>query len=336
MYRELFTIPFTNLTIKGYGLMMVLGFLSAVWLIRKLSKKITPDSQMITNAALYSLIAGVSGARLFYVIHYHKEFFGSAGNFVKIFFIWDGGLELLGGVILAIIVIYSYLRYHKLPIRQYLDILAIALLLALSIGRIGCFLSGCCFGKPCDVPWAVQFPYGSNAYISQVTADPERGRDKPYIELSEDFFGYSDEHGNYYNGLKPYELLTPEQQAVVGKGGNRQCLPVHPTQLYSSFCAAINCLLLLLFWNRSRNPKNKGKLFANEGSTFSLMFILYGITRFIIEIFRDDNPFEYGWWTLYRGGTISQNLCIYIFIIGIVFMLLLQFFKPSGKPSNPK
>ena len=64
MYPELFEIPFTHVTLKSYGLMMVIGFLAAVFLIRHLSRNITPDPQLITNAALYSLIGGVVGARL--------------------------------------------------------------------------------------------------------------------------------------------------------------------------------------------------------------------------------------------------------------------------------
>ena len=60
MHPELFKIPFTPLTVQSYGLMMVIGFLSAVYLIRRLSRNITPDQQLITNAALYSLIAGVA------------------------------------------------------------------------------------------------------------------------------------------------------------------------------------------------------------------------------------------------------------------------------------
>ena len=75
MYPELFKIPFTDLTVKSYGLMIVIGFLVAVSLIRRLSRDITPNSQSITNAALYALIGGVAGARLFYVVHYFDQFF---------------------------------------------------------------------------------------------------------------------------------------------------------------------------------------------------------------------------------------------------------------------
>ncbi len=325
MHPELFTIPFTTLTVKSYGLMMVIGFLVAVFVIRRLSRNITPDPQMITNASLYFLIAGIVGARVFFVIHYFNLF---KDNLLSVFAIWQGGLELLGGVIGALGVVILYMRYHKLPIRRYLDILAIGLMLALALGRIGCFLNGCCFGKPSELPWAVRFPYGSYSYLSQVEPDPGRNRAAPRIKLPDDFFGYFDNKGVWQEGLKPYGLLSPQQKEMVTTGPYRS-LPVHPTQLYSSANAAIIAMVLFIFWRRSQSGP-AGKLFARPGSTFSLMFILYGVTRFFIEFLRDDNPFEHGRWDLYQGGTISQNLGIYMFILGVVLMLVFQKMRPDG------
>ena len=330
MHPELFEIPFIHLTIKSYGLMMVIGFLLAVSLIRHLSRDITPDPQLITNAALYSLIGGVVGARLFYVVHYWEHF---KDNWPSVFAIWQGGLEILGGVILAVTIIFLYLCYHKLPIRRYLDILAIGLLLALVFGRIGCFINGCCFGKPTNLPWAVRFPYGSHACYSQVNADLARNRPEPQLQLPREYFSHVDANGLSYP--KPYEDLTQEQKAEVTKGKYR-CLPVHPTQLYSSAIGGILCLILYLFWRRSQNPpgsKSHNRLFAKPGQIFSLMFILYGISRFFIEFLRNDNPFEYSWWAIYKGGTVSQNLGIYMTIFGLVLMIIFQRMKSKALKS---
>ena len=321
MYPELFEIPFIHLTVKSYGLMMVVGFLSAISLIRHLSRNITPSPHLITNAALYSLIAGVAGARLFYVIHHFDQF---QGRLHSVFAIWQGGLELLGGVILAISVIFFYLWYHKLPIRRYLDILAVGLMLALAFG---CFLNGCCFGKPTELPWAVRFPYASHAYKSQIYWNPKRNRPLPQLKLPPVFSIYNNnENGIPPEALKHYEQLTPEQKNMVDKGPYR-CLPVHPTELYSSVNAAFLCLILYLFRRRSQRAaksKNIRKLFSKPGCTFGLMFVLYGITRFFIEFLRDDNPFERAWWAIYRGGTVSQNFGIYMAILGLVLMLIFQ------------
>ncbi|MFC1780908.1 prolipoprotein diacylglyceryl transferase [Planctomycetota bacterium] len=313
MRPELFELPVIHLTIKSYGLMMVIGFLVTVTLIRRLSRSFTDDPQLITNAALYSLIGGVIGARLFYVIHYFEQFQSEP---FRVFAIWNGGLELLGGVIVAITVILSYLIYHKQPVRRYLDVLAVGLMVALAFGRIGCFLNGCCWGKPTDLPWAVRFPYGSLAYYSQINPDQGRNRQEPYLQLPQDYFSYIDENGKGY--LLPLNELSEKQQMEVTKGQYR-CLPVHPTQLYSSISAAFVSFLLYLIWRRSE--KNKEKRFAQPGSTFSMMFILYGIMRISMEFLRDDNPFEFD------GLTISQNIGISMIAAGLVFLTMFELMK---------
>ena len=328
MHPKLFEIPFIHLTVWTYGPMLVIGFLSAVFIIRRLSRDITPDPQLITNAALYSLIAGVVGSRLFYVVH-HFDLFRE--DLPSVFAVWKGGLELLGGVLLAITIITLYLRYHKLPIHRYLDILAIGLMLALAFGRIGCFLRGCCFGRPTNLPWAVCFPYGSDPYYSQVYPNLQRNRAEPQLKLSPDFFEYTEKNGLWYSALKPYENLTEEQKYMVDKGPYR-CLPVHPTQLYESAIALVYCFMLYLFWLRSDNAdksKNTNKLLIKPGSTFALMFISYGIARFLIELLRDDNPFEID------SLTISQIICIAGIGVGVVLMAIFNRAKPEpAKPAS--
>jgi len=320
MFPELFEIPFIHQTPKSYGLMMVIGFLVCVSLIRYLSRDFTPNPQLITNAALYSLVGGIVGARLFYVLHYPDKF---RSNPLEIFAIWQGGLELAGGVLAAIIVILFYLRYHKLPIRRYLDVLAVGLMLILVFGRIGCFLNGCCYGKPTELPWGVRFPYYSFAYLSQIGPDLDRNRSEPQLELPDEFFSYTDEKGVKYSGLKPYQYLTVKQKIEVTEGKYR-CLPVHPTQLYSSGIAAFWCLMLYLFWRRTKKAElsgNSGKFFIKPGYTFALMFIVYGITRFLMEYLRDDNPFEFD------GLTISQNIGIAMVVLGVILMAIFNAMK---------
>jgi phosphatidylglycerol:prolipoprotein diacylglycerol transferase len=329
MHRVFFRIPFTPLTVWSYGLMMVIAFLSAVYIIRRLSRDITPDPQLITNAALYSLIAGVVGARLFHIVHYFNTTY--RGNLLSVFAIWQGGLELLGGVILAISVIFFYMMYHKLPKRRYLDVLAIGLMSALAFGRIGCFLNGCCFGKPTNLSWAVRFPYDSPPYRSQVSPDLQRNRPEPRLELPRDFFGYVDEEEQWYMGLRPYKYLMLDQKDLIDSGQYR-CLPVHPTQLYASFTGVVLGFILYFFWRRSQKAgrsRSRRRLFAKPGCTFALMFILYGIFRFLIEFIRDDNPFENSWWAIYKGATISQNIAIYMVIFGVILMVIFQKMKPD-------
>jgi prolipoprotein diacylglyceryltransferase len=116
-------------------------------------------------------------------------------------------------------------------------------------------------------------------------------------------------------------------------------LRIHPTQLYSSANAALLCLLLYLFWRRSQRAAGSGDtrmLLIRPGQIFALAFILYGITRFLIEYLRDDNPFEYAWWAIYKGGTVSQNLSIYLVILGVILMVIFQIVEIKSTIGNRK
>ncbi len=328
MFPELFEVPFIHTRFNLYGTMIVLGFLAAVLLMRSLARKSGDNPEYITNMALYALIAGIVGARIFYVFHHFEQF---RGRPFSVFALWNGGLEFVGGVILGTVVLLCCLTYKKLSIRKCLDILSIGLLLALAVGRIGCFLgNGCCFGKPADLPWSVRFPYNSDAYRSQIYPNPDRKRPRPYIDLPAEYFGYLGEDGKtwfptnernkHLAPVKPLELLTPAQKYDVTKGKYR-CLPIHPTQLYSSIDAFAICAVLLFFWRKFNR-----KL---PGCTFFLMFIMYGTMRFFIEFLRDGNPFEYAWWAIYKGATISQNIGIYMVIVGLPLFII--FYKIAKK-----
>jgi phosphatidylglycerol:prolipoprotein diacylglycerol transferase len=325
MHPELFQIPFLHLTIKSYGLMMVVGFLAAVTVIRYLSRPFTANPIHITNAALYSLIAGIAGARAFFVVHYFDTFRDAP---LSVFAIWNGGLELVGGVLLAIVVIVFYIWYHKLPMRHYLDVLAVGLMAALVFGRVGCFLNGCCYGRPAELPWAVQFPYGSFSYRSQVRPDLERNRLQPYVPLPEEYFGYTDEQGVHMD-LKPWKYLTPQQKELVTTGPYH-ALAVHPTQLYSSASAVLLGLILYGLWRRSQRAERVGRypFLTKPGSVFALVFILYGIMRFIMESIRDDNPFEMA------GLTISQLLCLPLIVLGMALVVFYAVSQPEPVPAS--
>lgn len=319
MHPELFEIPFLHISVKSYGTLMVIGFLAAVWLMRRMMKSRGQNPDRISNIAMYALLCGITGARVFYVIHYHDQF---AGRPMEAFAVWRGGLELLGGVIAAIGFVWFYLWKYKLPKRLYLDILAVGLMVGVGFGRLGCLMNGCCYGKCTDVPWAIQFPYGSPAFDNQIKPDEKRNRPEPLIDLPAEYFGWFDTNGEwipatetnkYDANLKPKKLLTDKQKEAVTQGPYRT-LPVHPTQIYSSIGAFILAGVLYGLWRLLGRRK--------PGITLSCMFILYGPWRFFVETLRDDNPFEKAWWTLYKGGTVSQNIGIYMFIIGVILLTI--------------
>lgn len=325
MHPEIIELPFLDMTVKSYGLMLVIGFLLAVFVIRRLSKEITPDPDLITNAALYSLIAGIVGARIFYVVHYWEKF---KDNLLSIFAVWEGGLELLGGVVLAMTVLVFYMIYHKLPVRKYLDVLAVGLMIALAFGRIGCFLNGCCYGKPTSMPWGVEFPYGSYPYSSAALPDADRGRDEAYMQLPEDYYiEYYDDEGELRKALKAKDDLTPGQLEAIKS--EYVCVDLHPTQLYSSFDAGLISFILFLFWRRSQKWEGK-RILTKPGQVFGLMLVFYSIHRFLMEFLRDDNPFELD------GLTISQLISMGLFVLGVLLLAVFHKMRYNPKQQDDK
>jgi len=316
MHPELFEIPFLHQTVKSWGVMVVIGFLAAMWVMRRMIRRVGENPDWVSNAALYALIAGVIGARIFYVVHHFDQF---RGRLLSTLAIWEGGVEFRGGVLAALAVLCIYLITQKRSLLLYFDILAVGLMVGLGFGRIGCFFSGCCYGKQTTAPCGIRFPYDSTVYNSQIRPNPNRDRQQPHLDLPAEFYGMPspdgstwlplDESNKQLGYLKPFDQLTPQQQQQVTKGPYR-CRKVHPTQFYASANAFLLAVILYGLWRRF------GPL--RPGAVSGIMLILYGITRFGLEILRDDNPFEYEWWMLYQGGTISQNMGIYLVFFGIV------------------
>ncbi len=156
MHPILFT--FGGIKITCFGVMAASGFMAASFLLlanRKL-RGLTADN--INDITIYSIISGILGARLFYVVQFWSEF---KDNPIQIFRVDQGGLVFYGGLIAAFSTIYFYCKKKNLSFLGVIDLLAPSLALGHAFGRIGCFLNGCCFGRPSDLPWAVEFPVGS-------------------------------------------------------------------------------------------------------------------------------------------------------------------------------
>lgn len=180
MHPELFTLP-GGYTIKTYGFFMMLGFLSGVWLAMRRAQRVKADPDVVLDLGFLSLLFGVGGARVFYVIHYWPQFADAPNLLLAIVDVTKGGLEFLGGFLgaFAAISVYAWLKTRKgrpISIRLYLDILAPSAMWGLAFGRLGCFFNGCCFGSVClasgggheaQFPWAVEFPFGSPAFVRQ-------------------------------------------------------------------------------------------------------------------------------------------------------------------------
>ncbi len=153
MHPVLFKIGPT--TVYAYGFFMAAAFFIAYFMAQKKADVLGLSRGAVSDLFFILLLSGVAGARLFYVLQHPEEY---RGQWVRVWMIQEGGLVWYGGFLTAALTGILVAWFRKWPILKWADFLAPYLSLGQAIGRIGCFLNGCCFGKPCDLPWAVRFP----------------------------------------------------------------------------------------------------------------------------------------------------------------------------------
>lgn len=272
MLRELIRIPYFDVTLYSFGLMLVLGCWLALELAKSLSRRSGINPEHFANICILALLSGVVGARLSHVLENFGEYFGKDGEgLLAAFNIREGGLTYYGGVILATPVCIWYALKNGIPIRRGMDIIAPTLMVGLALGRVGCFLNGCCWGDVCDKPWAVTFPYDSPAYESHL----KKGLIPPppaelLIEDPRDPL--------HARPATADQLRKNPQLAALAKTLRSQ--PVHPTQLYSTLAALLVCGACVAFYSLGPAP----------GRVFALMMVLEGGARFTIETLRVEPP----------------------------------------------
>ena len=150
MYPVLLRIG--TFAIHTYGLFVALGLAAAVILFTYQGKRSGLKEETLLGFSFWVIISGIVGARLSYVVSDLSWFLKHPG---KILLFWQGGLALQGGVLFAILGALTYTHRHHLSFWRIADIAAPPIALGLSIGRIGCFLNGCCYGRP----WLVGFVF---------------------------------------------------------------------------------------------------------------------------------------------------------------------------------
>lgn len=341
-----------GLPIRGYGVMLLLAVIAGVGLSAWRAKRIGFDPEVILSLAMWLFIAGIVGARLFFVIEYWDTFQrGTAGETLRAMLsVTKGGLVVYGAMLAGGAALVAFVYRYKVPGFVLADIIAPGVVLGMAIGRIGCFLNGCCYGGACDLPWAVQFPTGSPAFLEQA-ADGElylQGmRLKPplsgaaVIDAVEPKSA-AEEHGliagqkvESINGqpvatgheanlalLEAYGSNKPLVLKVAGQPkpfswqvkSPPRSNPVHPAQLYSAIDAFLLCLLLLA-WDPYRQ---------REGELTAITLTLHPISRFLLEIIRVDEAPVFG-----TSMSISQNISLGI-LLGAVVCWFVVLKRPKG------
>jgi len=162
MHPTLLTIG--PLTLRVYGLMLALSFFLGMMLAAQRARNRGIDHRHIYDLSLVILICAVVGSRLFHFIFHYSEYAAHGDPWVQLLRIWDGGLMLFGGFILALVGSLVYLWRKKLPVWEITDIVAPSVGLGLGLTRIGCFFNGCCFGRATDSWLGMVFPQNSPVY----------------------------------------------------------------------------------------------------------------------------------------------------------------------------
>jgi phosphatidylglycerol:prolipoprotein diacylglycerol transferase len=250
---------------------LALGITS--WLLLRRCDKSGLNTSQAAVATLLAIVGGLVSARIYYLLHHyhyvleHKE----------VIFRFGAGIASWGAYIGGLLIFVLYLHFKKQDVLKYLDVLASVLGLGPFFIRWACFLNGCCFGTPTDLPWAVRYPApGSFAWRSHV-------------------------------------------EAGLVSSGETFSLPVHPVQIYLSLLGLFNFVLASLFWK---------KFAGYRGATFLFYWLVYGISRFLLEFLRGDVPR----YTPF-GYTLSQ-LVILIVLCAVMAGSWILFRNHSGETSK--
>lgn len=148
---------FGEFTVYWYGVLAAAGFLVAFWSSCRRAPREGFSPEVIMDLAPWLIGGAIVGARLFFVITRWREDFASR-PFWEIFALRRSGLVWYGGLIGASLATIVYARVRRAPLWKLADVIAPGIALGHVFGRIGCLMTGCCYGRPTELPWAIRFP----------------------------------------------------------------------------------------------------------------------------------------------------------------------------------
>ena len=157
MHPEAFKV--FGFTIYWYGIFAAIGFLAAFWTGSRRAARENLPKEAIMNLAPWIIFGAIIGARLLYVMTFWKDEFAGKPLY-HIVTIGRSGLVYYGGLIGASLGTIIYCWKNRLPLWKVADVMAPSVALGHAFGRIGCLMTGCCYGRSCSVPWAIHFPEG--------------------------------------------------------------------------------------------------------------------------------------------------------------------------------
>jgi phosphatidylglycerol---prolipoprotein diacylglyceryl transferase len=161
-----------SLPIYWYGVLLALAFVVGLWTASRRGVRDGLNPEIIVDAGTWLILGTLVGARLLYVVTYWREQFADQ-PWTEVFMVRHGGLVFYGGLIGASVALLLYVRLKRLAVWKLADALAPSIPLGYALGRVGCLMFGCCYGRPTDLPWAIHFPsdhatHGAGVHPTQV------------------------------------------------------------------------------------------------------------------------------------------------------------------------
>jgi len=151
------------LKIYSWGFMVAVAFIAATILAAKEAKRKKTDHEKIYSLLIYIIIGAIIGSRIGYLLFD----LNNIANLLDIFKFWEGGMSFHGGFIGGILFGFLYIKKNKLNFWKTADICTPSIPLAQAIGRIGCFLRGCCYGIETALPWGISY-LGETRHPTQI------------------------------------------------------------------------------------------------------------------------------------------------------------------------
>jgi phosphatidylglycerol---prolipoprotein diacylglyceryl transferase len=330
-----------GLPIRGYGTMLLAAVIVGVGLAVHRARCMGVDQEMVLSMAFWMFIGGIVGARAFYVIEYWNHFRYAPNPLLAVLKINEGGLVVYGSLIGGGLAMVVFVRKHRLPFLALGDLIMPSLVLGQAIGRIGCFLNGCCFGGLCLLPWAVTFP-------AAATADRDSPPHKQQIVLGQVYGIFVAADGRTGEELDRSPIvaaveadspaaaqgLTAGQRIVRIDGRATDTLGEAQDALVSGFFAGQPLSLVTetgtyslepLPGTRDRSrPVHPTQIYSaidagllclfllayypfrrRDGELVALALTIHPIMRFLLEVIRTDESSIFG-----TGLSISQNVSL--------------------------
>jgi phosphatidylglycerol:prolipoprotein diacylglycerol transferase len=149
-------ISFGDFFLPAYGVLVALGFLAGLAVTLKLARRAGLDAEKIGNLAVYCALTGLAGAKLLMFVFDFNYYSTHPEKIFSLETLLSAGVYY-GGFLAALGFAWFYVRRERLPWLAVADALAPGVALGHTVGRLGCFAAGCCWGTECDRPWAVTF-----------------------------------------------------------------------------------------------------------------------------------------------------------------------------------